>query len=469
MYEKTVLSLAKGANMKRIAIMVVVAAVMVCAPFARADSDKLITGIADQTANSMVFLTCEFEPDSATQAAAGPAICIDKSGVFLSLSFNASMRNAKVKACKIYRSGPDSTPLTAELVAIDRETGMAFVKCTDSGAPKWSAVTFAAKSDLSIGTQVVSVSLMPGDASRARYFGRASISAVLDVPRPLVYVTGGSLTSVCSPVFSAPGKAIGLVWRQSPQIANMTFGRQQGIARISPVRESTFFTPAEEFNHVIEARGARPLAWTGILSMRPADKEVLSGGKTGIRVAKIIPGGPAEKAGLKELDVIVQINGKDLPKMPSPALMMQSVRWQLSRKKVGDKVTFKLATEGKSVTLTLELMPDGPTEVPRFANQRLGFLARDKAQVDPYLTTNPALKAKGVVVVSVGKDSPAIRADLQRGDVITSIGAQPVEAVATMRALLKNILADGKEKKIAVMVQRKSESVPLIIRVPKKP
>ena len=454
--------------MKRIAILVVVVAIMVCAPFARADSDKLITGIAAQTNNALAFVTCEFEPDSATQAAAGPAICIDKSGLFMSLSFNATMRKAKVKACKLYRSGPDPTPLTAELVAIDRETGIAFIKCTDAKAPKWTAITFADKSDLSLGTQVVSVSLMPGDASRAPYFGRASISAVLNVPRPLVYVTGGHLTSVCSPVFSAPGKAIGLVWRQSPQLVNLEFGRQKGLARITPVRETTFFTPAEEFNHVIKARGSRRLAWTGILEMRPADKDVLPDGKPGIRVVKTVPGGPADKAGLKPLDVIVQVNGEDLPKMPTPALMIQALSWKLRRKDVGDKVNFKLATAGKAVTMTLELMPDGPNEVPRFANQRMGFLARDKALIDPYLVTNPALKANGVVVIRVGKNSPAIKADLQPGDVITSIGAQPVGSVATMRELFKNLLADGKEKKVAVMVQRRSESVPLIIRVPKK-
>jgi len=454
--------------MKRSAILIVVVAVLACAPLAEAASDKLITDVAAQTADSLAFVTCEFDEDSATSAVSGPAVCIDKSGLFISLAFNASMRHAKVKECKIMRPGLESSPLTAEIVSIDRETGMAFVKCTDASAPKkWLPVVFANSSDLTVGMEVVSVSLMAGDAARSRYFGRASISAIRNVPQPLVYVTGGRLTGVCSPVFTGPGKAIGLVWRQSPQIVELTFGRQRGMARIRPMQECAFFTPVEEFIHVIRTKGKRQLAWTGILGLRPADEELLSTSKPGIRVSKIMPGGPADKAGLKELDVIVKVDGKDLPKTPSPAFTVAELEWKLNRMEVGSKVVFRLASK-KDVEITLTARPDGPTEVPRYASRRLGMLARDKSIMDPFISTNPALKAKGVIVATVGRDSPAVKGDLQRGDVITSIDAQPVQNVATMRKLLTNLLADGKEKKIAVMVQRKSESVPLIIKVPKK-
>ena len=454
--------------MKRSATLIVVVAIMACAPFAEAASDKLITDVAAQTVDSLAFVTCQFDEDSATSAVSGPAICIDKSGLFVSLSFNASMRHAKVKECKITRPGLDSRPLTAELVSIDRETGMAFVKCTDSGAPKWSPVVFANSSDLTVGMQIASVSLMAGDAARSRYFGRASISAIRNVPQPLVYVTGGGLTGVCSPVFSGPGKAVGLVWRQSPRVVELEFGRQRGMARIHSLRECAFFTPVEEFIHVIRTKGKRELGWTGILGLRPADEELLSTSKPGIRVSKIMPGGPADKAGLKELDVIVKVDGKDLPKTPSPQFTVADLEWKLNRMEVGSKVVLGLAS-GKDIKITLETRPDGPTEVPRYASRRIGMLARDKSIIDPFLSTSPALKAKGVIVATVGRDSPAVKGDLQRGDVITSIDAQPVQSVATLRKLLTNILADGKEKKIAVMVQRKSESVPLIIKVPKKP
>lgn len=453
--------------MKRTALTIAVVALVAWTIPANAASDRLITDIAAQTAGSLVYVTCEFEKDSATSAAAGPAICIDKSGLFLSLAFNASMRNAKVKECKIVSPGLQARPMSAELITIDRGTGMAFIKCTDPAAPKWTAVTFADKSDLSAGTEVVSVSLMPGDAGHARYYGRAHISTVRYKPQALAYVTGGSLTCVCSPVFTGTGKAIGLVWRQAPQIVELIIGRQSRVARIRPMRQCVFFTPVEEFIGVIKARGQRKLAWTGILALMPADKDVLRTSKPGIRVKKIIPGGPADKAKLKELDVIVGFNGEDLTKMPTPAMTVGNLELKLSRLNIGDKAVFKLAN-GETVTVTLEARPEGPNEVARYFNGRIGVLLRNKAVIDPHLGTSEALKADGVIVVSVGKNSPAVKADLQRGDVITSIDAQPVRSVATVRQLLKGTLADDEEKTIAVVVQRDDGSKSFTIKVPKK-
>jgi len=453
--------------MKRLAYTMTLVTIVAAASPALADTDKLIADIAAQTKNSLAYVTCTFEEDSATQAAAGPAVCIDKSGVFVTLAFDSSMRNAKIKECRLATPGLDSQPMTAELLAIDRGTGMAFVKCTDASAPKWTPITFADKSNLTAGTELVSVTVMPADISRALYFGRACVSTVRYDPQPIAYVTGGRLTGMCSPVFTGPGEAIGLVWRQSPQLVELTIGRQRSMARIRTLRESAFFTPVEDFIAIIKSRGKRELAWTGILGLQAADKDVLRSNKVGVRVSKIVPSGPAGKAGLKELDVIVQMDGKDLPEMPTPQLVVASLDRTLNRMAVGDKVTFKLAS-GKSVSLTLTVRPEGPTEVARYANVRLGLFTRNKALIDPYISVNAAMKAEGVVVVSVGRNSPAIKGDLQREDVITEVEAQPVRTVATLKELLNNVIKDDKETTLTIKVQRQEESKTLTIKVPKK-
>jgi len=454
--------------MKRFAYIMTLVTIVAAASPALAGMDKLIADIAAQTGNSMAYVTCEFEPDSATKAAAGPAVCIDKSGVFMTLAFDSSMRNAKVKECKLAIPGLKSRSFTAELVAIDRSTGMAFVKCTDPSAPKWTPIAFADKSDLAPGRELVSVTVMPADISHALYFGRAFVSTVRYDPQPVAYVTGGRLTGICSPVFTAAGKAIGLVWHQSPQLVELTIGRQRSMAQIRTLREAAFFTPVEEFSSVIKARGKRELAWTGILGLQAADKSVLSSNKVGVRVSKIVSGGPANKAGLKELDVIVQMNGKDLPEMPTPNLVVASLDRKLNRMNVGEKVTFKLANDN-TVTLTLTARPEEPTEVARYADIRVGLFTRDKATIDPYISTNPGMETDGVVVVNVAKGSPAIKGDLQRGDVITEVDAQPVRTVATLKTLLTNVVKDDKETTLTIKVQRQDKSMTLTIKVPKKP
>ena len=153
--------------------------------------------------------------------------------------------------------------------------------------------------------------------------------------------------------------------------------------------------------------------------------------------------------------------------MPSPKLVVDYLERKLIRMDVGSKISFTLASK-KEVTLTLALRPEGPTEVARYANQRLGMLARDKAAVDSYISVSPAMKVDGVIVINVGRNSPAIKGDLQRGDVITTINAQPLRSVGTLRRMLTNVLADGKEVTLTVKVQRQDESKTLTITVPKK-
>lgn len=62
----------------------------------------------------------------------------------------------------------------------------------------------------------------------------------------------------------------------------------------------------------------------------------------------VVPGSPAEKAGLKENDLILEINGQKLD-------VDHSLSSIISRAAPGDKVTLKIARDGKEMTLTVTL------------------------------------------------------------------------------------------------------------------
>jgi serine protease Do len=63
----------------------------------------------------------------------------------------------------------------------------------------------------------------------------------------------------------------------------------------------------------------------------------------------IIPGSPADKAGLKEYDIILEIDGEKIDQESSLAKIIR-------KKKVGDKVELKVLSKGeeKQVEITLE-------------------------------------------------------------------------------------------------------------------
>jgi len=68
----------------------------------------------------------------------------------------------------------------------------------------------------------------------------------------------------------------------------------------------------------------------------------------------VIPGSPADKAGLVENDIILEVNGVKLDGKKSLALLIR-------QKKVGDEITLKILSKGKEkeVKVLLEKAPEG--------------------------------------------------------------------------------------------------------------
>ena len=66
----------------------------------------------------------------------------------------------------------------------------------------------------------------------------------------------------------------------------------------------------------------------------------------------IVPSSPAEKAGIKDKDIIVEINGKKLTSKNSLSAV-------INQQKIGDKITLKVIRDNKTINLnaTLEAMP----------------------------------------------------------------------------------------------------------------
>ena len=69
----------------------------------------------------------------------------------------------------------------------------------------------------------------------------------------------------------------------------------------------------------------------------------------GVVIASVEPGSPAEKAGLKEYDVIVELDGDAIPDVPS-------LRKHLyAEKKIGDTMKVKYYRNGKVQTTEMTL------------------------------------------------------------------------------------------------------------------
>ena len=436
---------------------------------ARADSGKSLSELARQTSGALAMVRCTFDDGTGELTMAGQGVCIRKSGVFLTTAFDARLRPPHVKKCEVIPSGTESAPLAAEVLSIDPVTGISSVRCTE---PRdWPVVKFASRSELTVGQRVISFGLMPDIVGNPPYLGVAYVSAKLRVPEHQVYVSGGKLTCHGSPVFTADGRAVGLVARQLSLRYEMLTSRGRISGALQGRQECDFFMPIEEFANVVaKPSEKRRLAWTGILSFQPisedAKKVVVKWNGPAVRIAAVIPGHPADKAGLSNLDVIVQMDGKDLEGLATPELTATNLQRELFRMPIGRKVKITvLGAAGKrTVTLTLDPMPLQPFEAKRYFDRRIGLIVREKVMLDEHISTAPSAAVPGLLVIVVPAKSPAENVGLKANDLITSVNAQPVQSVMTFREIVDKVLSESPPKAINLSVRRGRDVEAITIR-----
>jgi serine protease Do len=170
-------------------------------------------------------------------------------------------------------------------------------------------------------------------------------------------------------------------------------------------------------------------------------KTLKLGEPRGVEVKRVEEGSPAEKAGIKPGDVLLTYNGENI-------LGAQQLGRLVAETPEGRKIRIQLWRDGKAQTLAVIIearrtpafdvpktftrfdmpdirsfsMPDIPSPVLMWKISAFGI---ECEPVDSQLAEYFGVK-HGLLVRSVAKGSPAEKAGLKAGDVLTSIGDRPV-------------------------------------------
>ncbi|HKJ95625.1 MAG TPA: DegQ family serine endoprotease [Gammaproteobacteria bacterium] len=153
----------------------------------------------------------------------------------------------------------------------------------------------------------------------------------------------------------------------------------------------------------------------------------------GALVAQVAPDSSAEKAGIKQGDVITSVNGKDVTganQLANTVGLMQ----------IGQKVKLGVVRDGKHMTIDAKVGKP-PTSEASAGGAGASAKPLQGAQFSNLDQRSPLYgKVQGVLVTNVEDGSPASDY-LQAGDVITSVNRQPVSNLDDFRKAIK-----GKEK-----------------------
>ncbi len=205
----------------------------------------------------------------------------------------------------------------------------------------------------------------------------------------------------------------------------------------------------------------------------------------GVGITEVIKSSPAEKAGLKKGDVILRFDDetvtsvRKLNRLVSETAPDHTVKLGISRSGSDQEVTVTLAKRDDLSTTIWQGMPRGDVfrtmprgEFPKldpfgesqealvFAlgnNRRIGVSTQSLTkQLADYFGVSDG---KGVLVTSVSEDSPAAKAGIKAGDVITAIDGEKIEGSGDLSRAI------NKQKDVDVTLTIIRDKIPRTIKV----
>ena len=160
--------------------------------------------------------------------------------------------------------------------------------------------------------------------------------------------------------------------------------------------------------------------------------------KEGALISQVYEGSPAEKAGLKVGDVVIDIDGVAIKSS-------QDVVREVLRKQVGQKIQMVVLRDGKRVAIPVvtEQMPSEPTEEKAGQPERKEWFGLRVSSVTPEVAKQLGLaKAEGVVIEGVEPGSAAQDEGLRKGDIILEVNRQKVQDEKDYGKIMEKVKAD---------------------------
>lgn len=161
-------------------------------------------------------------------------------------------------------------------------------------------------------------------------------------------------------------------------------------------------------------------------------------GQKGMRVTGLYPDSQAEKAGLKEGDLLLKLDGEIInASRPEDADVLAEAIRQHS---ISDEITLAIQRnkEPLAIKVPLERSPASNAELKEYKCETLEFTAREIGKEDRLRDKSDGSE-KGLLITSVTNAGWAALGGLQNRDVLRSIDGKTVDSIDTLKSLIEEI------------------------------
>lgn len=372
------------------------------------------------------------------QLGLGSGVIIDKDGYIL------TNEHVIGEADKITVTLPDGREFRAEVKGIDRRSDLAVIKIDGHDFP---LANLGDSDDLKIGQWVVAI---------GNPFGYAIQNPEPTVTAGVVSALHRSLGKIGSAdrdysdliqtdAAINPGNSGGPLVNLKGEVVGInvaifsTSGGYQGIG---------FAVPANSAKRIVSRliEGKKIVyGWLGI-TVQNLDEELVRyfglPEKKGVLVAKVLAGSPAEKAGIREGDVILKLGNREtnatgsLLKIVGDTEPGEIIKAQIVRDRKSLEINVKAGSRPDNIE-------EAATDQPQTESSSRPWRGLSVREINPELARKFRLSETiGVVVVDIEPKSPADEAGIIPGDIILEINKIYIDTLAAYKKAVRSVKGD---------------------------
>jgi len=368
------------------------------------------------------------------QQSLGSGFIIDSSGLII--TNNHMIEGAEEIKVKL----ADGREFKAKVLGRDPKTDLALIKL-DSSSGQLPALTLGDSDKMRVGDWVLAVGIPFGlehtvtqgiISATGRVIGSGPYDNFLQTDAPINPGNSGG------PLVNLRGEVIGI------NTAIVSGGQGLGFAIPSSMAK-TVITQLKE-------KGKVTRGWIGvsIQSITPdLAKSFDLPEPKGALIGDLLPGGPADKAGLRQGDVIVSFGGK-------PIKDANDLPRYVAETPIGKRVEVTVFRNGKkqSFTVKVEEMVEEKAATEPPGRQEVSYGMKVEDLTPKWREHLHSTEKSGVVVASVEEGSSADEAGVETGDIIKEVNRKEVRNLAEFNAAM----AKTGKGPVLLMVKRDKQS-----------